>query len=383
MAGVRQGRKALGFRGRLALAAGSLLATLLVLEVGLRVLGIDPMSDLRDRILQINHFAIRASVNPRRAYELVPGAQGPAHRCFISINSHGMRDKERELPKAADLLRILVIGDSVTFGVHVEAEQTFPALLEQRCGERDIQAEVFNMGVVGYDTRQSLAFLEETGLAFKPDIVILAHCMNDVEDASVDIALLESLKVSRNPLANLRISEWLRARMLEIEDASNGTPSPDGAGQQVIVDADLEVDLDELATTEFIARGAFSVQGKDADLLGLYADPARLRDLGEAFAHFSDLSSRHDFQAAVVILPVLRDVSLKDEWTAAYGLVADHAQAEGLAVINMAQALRRRSLRKMRVSVDDYLHLGVEGHKVVADALFDALEAQGFLASKK
>ena len=84
-----------------------------------------------------------------------------------------------------------------------------------------------------------------------------------------------------------------------------------------------------------------------------------------------------------MVLPVLREVSLRDEWTAAYGLVEDLARSENLKVIQMAQPLRQRSLRKMRVSLDDYLHLGVEGHVVVADSLFDQMQEQDLLASKK
>lgn len=383
MIAVQRGTKAHGIRFRLVLAAASLLATLSVLEIGLRALGVDPMSDLRGRILQINHFAVRSSANPARAYELVPGAKGPAHRCFISINSHGMRDKERGMAKADRGHRVLVIGDSVAFGVHVEAEQTFPALLEERCVQQDIRTEVFNMGVIGYDTSQSLAFLEETGLAFDPDVVVLAHCMNDVEDVSVDIALLESLKVSRNPLARLRISEWLQVRRLNFEGSPGDTADAGAIDETPLGDAAVEVDSDQLAACEFIGRGVQSAEGKDADLLRLYSKPGRLSRLRSAFARFATLGRQHDFEAVVMVLPVLREVSLRDEWTAAYGLVEDLARSENLKVIQMAQPLRQRSLRKMRVSLDDYLHLGVEGHVVVADSLFDQMQEQDLLASKK
>src|SRR5262249_11129127 len=51
------------------------------------------------------------------------------------INSHGLRDDEIRLPKPPHVFRILLLGDSFTFGVGVELHETFTkqlgALLNQ------------------------------------------------------------------------------------------------------------------------------------------------------------------------------------------------------------------------------------------------------------
>ncbi len=68
------------------------------------------------------------------------------------INAHGMRGKERALKGKGERSRILVLGDSFTFGEGVPLERTFTSLLEERLG-----ADLFNLGVPGYGAGQALA----------------------------------------------------------------------------------------------------------------------------------------------------------------------------------------------------------------------------------
>ena len=58
-------------------------------------------------------------------------AGSPACRC--SINSLGFRDRrEYSLEKPPNTFRILVLGDSVTFGHGTLDDTTYPYLLEQQ-----------------------------------------------------------------------------------------------------------------------------------------------------------------------------------------------------------------------------------------------------------
>ena len=96
----------------------------------------------------------------------------------IRINREGFRDREFSAEKPAGKKRILVLGDSFTFGTGVEQEETFPKVLERRLGQ-----EAFNWGVAGYSTDQELLLLEKEGLRYRPDLVILAlYLGNDLMD---------------------------------------------------------------------------------------------------------------------------------------------------------------------------------------------------------
>lgn len=101
----------------------------------------------------------------------------PAH-----TNSLGFRDaREYSLTKQPGTFRIVVLGDSVTFGHGALYETSYPYLLEQRLREwrPDVKWEVWNLGVPGYNTAQELAYLEEIGDRYAPDLVVVGFFLND------------------------------------------------------------------------------------------------------------------------------------------------------------------------------------------------------------
>ena len=78
----------------------------------------------------------------------------------VRINNLGFRDpREYPLEKPPGTFRILVLGDSVTFGHGSLYETTYPYLLEQRLKQwrPSVNWQVWNLGVPGYNTRQELA----------------------------------------------------------------------------------------------------------------------------------------------------------------------------------------------------------------------------------
>ena len=100
----------------------------------------------------------------------------------VSLNSQGLRDEEVPYQKPVDERRILVLGDSVTFGWGVDQHETFSARMEPRLqkltGER---WQVVNSGVNGYNTAQEAMYLSIEGLRYEPDIVIVVFVNNDVD----------------------------------------------------------------------------------------------------------------------------------------------------------------------------------------------------------
>src|SRR5262245_14592431 len=85
-----------------------------------------------------------------------------------SINGKGLRDDETDYAKPPGVFRIVLLGDSRTFGYGVAIEQHFSKLLE---GYFD-KVEVINMGVSGYGVDQELLALRGEGLRYQPDLVI-------------------------------------------------------------------------------------------------------------------------------------------------------------------------------------------------------------------
>jgi lysophospholipase L1-like esterase len=101
---------------------------------------------------------------------------------FIT-NSKGLRNTtDFPYSKAKGTLRVLSLGDSQTQGYEVRQEATFSAVLEHFLNGRGVHAEVLNSGVSGFGTAEELAFLENEGYRYEPDVVVLAFYSNDFVD---------------------------------------------------------------------------------------------------------------------------------------------------------------------------------------------------------
>ena len=119
--------------------------------------------------------------------DLVPNQDGHwsiwYHRAYhVVTNSVGLRATEEPREGA---YRILALGDSMTFGPYLTNEDTWPGWMETRLRSilgPSMDLQVFNAGVAGYSISDELALLREKGLAFRPDLVILAVFDNDIGD---------------------------------------------------------------------------------------------------------------------------------------------------------------------------------------------------------
>ena len=84
--------------------------------------------------------------------------------------------------KAPGSRRVIAVGDSVTFGLAVDAGQAWPAVLQRDLGIQLSmnRIEVLNFGVNGYDAGQVAALVETRLAAWQPDLVLWGAYNNDV-----------------------------------------------------------------------------------------------------------------------------------------------------------------------------------------------------------
>lgn len=121
--------------------------------------------------------------DPILGERLNPGYDGYFAGVPVKVNTLGFRDpREYSLEKPRGAFRILVLGDSVTFGHGALYETTYPYLLEQRlrAWRPDVQWQVWNLGIPGYSTRDELTYLEQVGDRYAPDLVIVGFFINDL-----------------------------------------------------------------------------------------------------------------------------------------------------------------------------------------------------------
>ena len=123
-----------------------------------------------------------------------------------SFNSHGMRDRELSKSKAPGVVRVAMLGDSLTEALQVNRNESFPYLFEQKLntGTEKPKFEVLNFGVGSYYLPQKYLRLKHLALDFNPDLVIL------------EMRTCETLELMPKPLSNM-----ISARPFFLVDANN------------------------------------------------------------------------------------------------------------------------------------------------------------------
>ncbi len=101
---------------------------------------------------------------------------------IVKINSHGFRDYEYSLDKPNNTFRIIVLGDSYTFGLGVELNDSYPKILEKLLnkGVGGWTYEVLNFGVPGSELPEKVELLSDKALFFNPDLLILQYEGTDI-----------------------------------------------------------------------------------------------------------------------------------------------------------------------------------------------------------
>jgi len=122
---------------------------------------------------------IQESDNPSLIFELKPNAGGYLSEQYVRINSLGFRGPEYSISKSDDVFRVIVLGESITFGWGVSENETFQEVLSKNLEEElDKEVEVFNLGVPGYVGSQIQEVLFNAGEIYDSDIIIVGYFLD-------------------------------------------------------------------------------------------------------------------------------------------------------------------------------------------------------------
>ncbi|HUS14626.1 MAG TPA: GDSL-type esterase/lipase family protein [Chloroflexia bacterium] len=171
----------------MAIAAITLLLTLTLLEVGLRLFA--PQYSAEGRAAILDGLLVP---DPATGYRNAPGAR-VHHRydeidAWYQINAQGLRENREVGPPVPDHVRLLALGDSFTFGWGVDGAASYPMLLDGTWAASGTPVESVNAGVIGYGTDNEATWLDVYGWSLHPRVVLVGfYAGNDVRDVMLGI----------------------------------------------------------------------------------------------------------------------------------------------------------------------------------------------------
>lgn len=307
-------------------------------EILVRILGVAP--DFAPLEVHTKWGAFTESSDARLGYVPRPGS--------FEVNADGYRDRLYARDATPGTKRIAVIGDSIAWGWYrwglLPAVQTFPKVLErslaQRAqGRRDSQpAEVLNMSVSGYDTLKEAVWLETKVLAYNPDIVVIAYCLNDDHDSSVE---MENL---------LQDSSW-------------------GKHQQIVLNG-----------LHFLMRYSHLVRfvWERAGVLARDQTPSVAIDRVHAgFDAIQKLAEQQHFSVVLMVFPVFGEMKPSGySKEPVHESLAQQARERNFIFLDLLPVYQEalpRHFHELEFEQPDYYHPNAFGHKIAAQALQEVL----------
>ncbi|MCE9557013.1 MAG: SGNH/GDSL hydrolase family protein [Planctomycetes bacterium] len=290
------------------------------------------------------------STNPRGYFDADGGIA-------MDVNSLGFRGPEVSPQKPAGTFRILGIGDSFTFGVGVREPDTFLRRLEKQLNNRkDLQhAEVLNVGVQGYNTRDEVLNLEGRWLSFSPDLVLINFYLNDAYDDSAFLNNGQALGIYDQPSRLARVS-----RIYDFWEHRQHNKEVTEKVRQYYLGHYFQ-DASEFLESPGQKRVDWTV--------------CKL-----ALARAAELAKEHHFKLALILWPELDEIDGKYPFEKIHTVVKDTCRSLGIPVLDLREAFKAYPPRDLWVHPTDH-HPNEIAAKLAAEAIEKFIVSQGLLAN--
>lgn len=330
-------------------SAGLVAGVLVVAELAARTTGIADDGTLGDA--RLHRYSETYGWTPE------PGARLVVDDHLATINEKGYRGRVVEGPVPEGAKRVVMLGDSVTFGIDVADGETFSSLLDS--WENGL--EVVNLGVQGYGFDQELLKLEREGLSCSPDVVVLNVSL---ENDFADIAGPTFLYDSRHPKPYFRVEAGRLVLHADHLRRSRVARAADSLRRNSHLIAWITSRRDRTAPIALDEHWA--VRRRRARVDGAAHEDLAFRLIGR----MRDAAARAGADFVVVLHP--NRTSFRHGSRRIDALRTSPA-LQGVAIIDMRLEYAARKVPWKRIALDDMGHLSREGHRTAAEILQDLL----------
>ena len=299
---------------------------------------------------------------------LVPGAHVRIlkHRLSgldidMQINSLGFRARELSARKSPEEFRVLVLGDSITWGDYLPADEVYVERAERLLNPSPDgrRVELINAGVGDIGTREEMDILEESGLASHPDLVVVGFYLND----------------SRPPwgfAGELGRPGWLRRhsalaaeifRAWRLQRWAKEQGEPRWGWIYAVDQIQWQKDPAALERLAWLARYDW----------GAAWQPESWATVDKELIHLRNMAGRHRFRVLVVAFPVRFQVETDFVDDRPQKALAERARANGFGFLDLLPLLR--SHRKEAIYFD-HCHPLAAANAWIGEALAQCIRSE-------
>ena len=167
------------FSRKIVFAACTAVAIGLVCETGLRMAGIVSSHS----VYTADHKTFESQPGIWEPDQKHVSIEVPSLPFTVKTNSAGYRGENFDIEKSPNEFRVLMVGDSFTFGNNVNETETLPYRLQRELSQscKDQNFLSINAGIPG-STIRGQAEMIRRGMQLKPDTVILVFTETDIID---------------------------------------------------------------------------------------------------------------------------------------------------------------------------------------------------------
>ncbi len=278
-------------------------------------------------------------------YERLIEDQRPGH-AEIHKNGLGLRGPEYREQKPPGTKRVLVLGDSFTFGNGVGDDQAvFSRRLESQLRADGLDVQVLNGGLPGSLTADWVALFDRVQPAFQPDVVLIVFFLRD---GTKTAAMTDFFGPIRDEIVARNRASWLYGHSALVRLVRDRF-------DRLRISGDF---------SQAIRRGYLGTPEQQQEWRNAQANLRALRER----------AARSGARIGLVVFPILAGLDESSYPFADVCAVLDgYARREGMPVLDLLPAFRGHSSHDLWVSSANQ-HPNEEGHRIAAEAIRPFLE---------